>query len=388
MTDIRRQRSEVSSEESEGDVMCEDAGCADRFLCVPLATVTKPISDLRLLISGLVPLPFALSLVTVMFLALCSMLLAPCFPVEAQQLGKIPRIGYVSGTDDLNNPGPEEAFRQGLRDLGYIEGKNILVEYRSQEGKADRGPSLVAELMQLKADVLVLVTSPAIRAAKKATKTIPIVMVTTADPVATGLVDSLARPGGNITGVTRITRDLNGKRLELVKDVVPTTSRVGVLFQAGSTSGDIHFKEYETAARALKIELQSLGVRGQNPDFEAAFRVAVKGRVSSFITITNSLTNFYREKIAALAIKHRLPSMYERTTNVEAGGLMSYSANEAESFRRAAVYVDKILKGTKPADLPVEQPTKFEFVINLKTAKALNLTIPQSVLFRADRVIK
>jgi putative tryptophan/tyrosine transport system substrate-binding protein len=263
-----------------------------------------------------------------------------------------------------------------------------LFEYRSQEGKADRGPSLVAELIQLKVDVLVLVTSPAIRAAKQATKTIPIVVVTTADPVATGLVDSLARPGGNITGITRITRDLSGKRLELLKDVIPTTSRVGVLFQAGSTSGYIHFKEYETAARALKIKLHSLGVRGQNPDFEAAFRVAVKGRVNGLITITNSLTNFYRKEIAALAIKHRLPSMYERSTNVEAGGLMAYSANEAESFRRAAVYVDKILKGTKPADLPVEQPTKFEFVINLKTAKALNLTIPQSVLFRADRVIK
>ncbi len=307
---------------------------------------------------------------------------------DAQQSKKIPRIGYVSGADDLNNPGPEEAFRQGLRDLGYIEGKNMLIEYRYQEGKADRGPSLVAELVQLKVDVLVLAPSPSIRAAKQATKTISIVMVTTADPVATGLVDSLARPGGNITGLTRITRDLNGKRLELLKEVVPTTPRVGVLFQAGSTSGDIHFKEYETAARALKIELQSLGVRGQNPDFEAVFQTAAKGRMSALITITNSLTNFYRKKIADLAIKHRLPSMYERTANVEAGGLLSYSANETDSFRRAAVYVDKILKGTKPADLPVEQPTKFEFVINLKTAKALNLTIPQSVLFRADRVIK
>ena len=250
--------------------------------------------------------------------ALGAMLFALCVPVKAQQPTKIPRIGYVSGAD-LNDPGPEKAFRQGLRDLGYIEGKNILIEYRSQEGKADRGPGLVAELVQLKVDVLVLVTSPAIRAAKQATKTIPIVMVTTADPVATGLVDSLARPGGNITGLTRITRDLNGKRLELLKEVVPTTSRVGVLFQAGSTSGDIHFKEYETAARALKIELQSLGVRGQNPDFEAVFQTAAKGRVSALITITNSLTNFYRKKIADLAIKHRLPSMYERTARRRGG---------------------------------------------------------------------
>jgi putative ABC transport system substrate-binding protein len=322
-------------------------------------------------------------------LNLCATLFALCHPVEAQQPTKMPRIGYVaSGTDDLNNPGLVEAFRQGLRDLGYIEGKNILVEHRSQEGKAARGPGLVAELIQLKVDVLVLVTSPTIRAAKKATKTMPIVMVTTADPVATGFVDSLAHPGGNITGVTRITRELNGKRLELLKDVVPTTSRVGVLLQADSTSGGIHLKEYEAVARELKIELQSLGVRGQNPDFEAAFQTAAKGRVSAIITITNSLTSFYRKKIAALAIKNRLPSMYESSPYVEAGGLISYSANEAESFKRAAVYVDKILKGAKPADLPVEQPTKFELVINLKTAKEIGLTIPQSVLYRADRVIK
>jgi putative ABC transport system substrate-binding protein len=317
-------------------------------------------------------------------LALSALLFALCLPVWAQQPKKVPRIGFVSPA-----PGPlVEAFRQGLRDLGYIEGKNILVEYRSQEGKAERGPSLVAELIQLNVDVLVLVPSPAIRAAKQATKTIPIVMVTTADPVTTGLIDSLARPGGNITGITRITRDLNGKRLELLKEVVPTTSRVGVLLQAGSTSGDIHFKDYENSARALKIELQSLGVRGQNPDFEAAFRVAAKRRVSSLVTITNSLTNFYRKQIADLAIKHRLPSMYETSPYVEAGGLMCYSANDVDQYKRAAVYVDKILKGTKPADLPVEQPMKFELVINLRTAKALSLTIPQSVLFRADRVLK
>ena len=308
-------------------------------------------------------------------------------PVQAQQPLKIPRIGYVSGSNP-NDPGPEVAFRQGLRDLGYMEGKNILVEYRYQEGKADRGPHLVAELIQLKVDVLVLIPSPAIRAAKQATKTIPIIMVTTADPVATKLIDSLARPGGNITGLTRITRDLNGKRLELLKEVVPTMSRVGVLFQAGSTSGDIHFKEYETAARALKINLQSLGVRGPNPDFDAAFQVAIKGRVSAFITIVNSLTNFYRKRIADLAIENRLPSMCETSEYVEAGGMMSYAADQLESYRRAAVYVDKILKGSKPSDLPVEQPTKFEFVINLKTAKQIGLTIPQSVLFRADKVIR
>ena len=235
---------------------------------------------------------------------------------------------------------------------------------------------------------LSLTALPAIRAAKQATKTIPIVMVTTQDPVATGLVDSLARPGGNITGLTRLTRELSGKRLELLKEVVPRISRVGVLWDADVTAPGIAFKEYEAAARALKIQLQSLEVRGPNPDLEGAFQAAAKGRASALITIRNPLLNRYRKQIADLAIKNRLPSMYEGSDYVEAGGLMSYSANDAESFRRAAYYVDKILKGAKPADLPVEQPTKFEFVINLKTAKQIGLTIPQSVLFRADKVIK
>jgi len=310
-------------------------------------------------------------------------------PAQAQQPMKIPRIGYVSGTGDPKTPGLQvETFRQGLRELGYIEGKNIIIEYRYTEGNADRAPKLVAELIQLNVDVLVTTTSPAIRTAKQATKTIPIVMVTTSDPIATGLIDSLARPGGNITGITRLTRDLNGKRLEMLVEAVPGVSRIGVLFQAESTSGPIHFKEYEAAARPLKIPLQPLEVRGQNPNLETAFQTAVKGRVGALITIRNAFTAFYRKQISDLAVKNRLPSMYEVSDHVDAGGLMSYAANEAESFRRAAVFVDKILKGTKPADIPVEQPTKFEFVINLKTAKALNLTIPQSVLFRADRVIK
>jgi putative ABC transport system substrate-binding protein len=321
--------------------------------------------------------------------ALGAALFALSFPVAAQQPTKIPRIGYVSGTGDPKTPGLQvEAFRRGLRDLGYIEGKNILIEYRYEEGKPERAPSLVAELIQLNVDVLVAVPSPAIRAAKQTTKKIPIVMLTTADPIATGLIESLARPGENITGLTRLTRDLNGKRLELLTEAVPGTSRVGVLFQPDSTSGRIYFNEYEAAARALKIPLQALEVRTQNPDFEGAFRAAAKRRVSGLITIRNALTLFYRKQIANLALKNRLPSMYEVSDHVEAGGLMSYAANEAEIFKRAALYVDKILKGAKPADLPVEQPTKFEFVINLQTAKALNLTIPQSVLFRADRVIR
>jgi len=242
--------------------------------------------------------------------------------------------------------------------------------------------------VQLKVDVVVAAALPAIRAAKQATKTIPIVMVTTQDPVATGLVDSLARPGGNITGLTRLTRDLNGKRLELLKEVVPEISRVGVLVDASMIDRAPAFKDYETAARVLRIQLQSLEVRGPDPDFGAAFQAAAKGRVSAIITITDALLNRYPKRIADLAIKNQLPSMYERSEYVEVGGLVSYAASDAESFRRAARYVDKILKGAKSADLPVEQPTKFEFVINLKTAKQIGLTIPQSVLYRADKVIR
>jgi putative tryptophan/tyrosine transport system substrate-binding protein len=307
---------------------------------------------------------------------------------EAQQPKKVFRIGYLSGRSD-STPGPSaDALRQGLRDLDYIEGKNILIEYRYSGGKDDRFPSLVAELVQLKVDAIVSPVSSAIHAAKRSTSTVPIVMVTTEDPVATGLVDSLARPGGNVTGLTRLTRELAGKRLELLKEVVPTISRVGVLLVADATTAASTFKAYETAARALKIPLQSLEVRSQNFDFEGAFQAAAKGRVSALVTVTLPQLLRYQKRIAELAIKNRLPSMCEQIDFVEAGGLMSYAANDAESFKRAAVYVDKILKGTKPADLPVEQPTKFELVFNLKTAKQIGLTIPPNVLVRADRVIK
>lgn len=308
---------------------------------------------------------------------------------EAQQAKKVPRIGFLSGSGDPYTPGPGvEAFRQGLRDLGYIEGKNILVEYRYIEGKLDRAPGLVAELLRLNVDVLVVTFLPGTRAAKKATKTIPIVMVSYVDPVANGLVDSLARPGGNITGLATLARDLSGKRLELLKEVVPRISRVGVLWDADAPGPAIAFKEYEAAARALKVRLQSLEVRGPNPDLQGAFQAAAKGRVSALITIRNPVLRRYPKQIAELAIKNRLPSMYEGSEYVETGGLMSYSADDADQYRRAATYVDKILKGAKPADLPVEQPTKFEFVINLKTAKQIGLTIPPTVLARADRVIR
>jgi len=310
-------------------------------------------------------------------------------PAEAQQPAKIPRIGYVSGTGDSSNPGPYvAALRQGLRDLGYIDGKNIVIEYRGAEGKLERIPGIVAELVQLKVDVLVVLIPQAIRAAKQATKTIPIVMVTQEDPVAAGLIDSLARPGGNITGLATLQRDLSGKRLELLAEVVPGISRVGVLWNPNIPSMIIGFKEYEAAARGLKIRLQSLEVRGSSPDLEGAFQAAVKARASAVITITNTPLFRNSKRITDLAIKNRLPSMYEGSAWVEAGGLMSYSANDLEAFRRAATYVDKILKGTKAADIPVEQPRTFELVINLKTAKQIGLTIPPNVLSQADRIIK
>jgi putative tryptophan/tyrosine transport system substrate-binding protein len=319
---------------------------------------------------------------------LCAMFFALCSGVEAQP-PKVARIGYLTGTREPTRDAPDanrDAFRQGLRDLGYIEGKNIQVEYRYGAVNPDRSASLVAELVQLKVDAIVSPTQPGILAAKQATKTIPIVMVINQDPVATGMVDSLAHPGGNITGVTRLTRELSGKRLELFNEIVPKISRVAVLM-ADTTTARNSYKDYEAGARALKLMLQPLEVRSANPDFEKAFQTAAKGRVSALITLRNPLLIDNRKRIAELAIQNRLPSMSEGSVFVEAGVLASYSSDENDSFRRAA-YVDKILKGAKPADLPVEQPTKFEFVVNLKTAKQIGLTIPQSVLYRADRVIK
>jgi putative tryptophan/tyrosine transport system substrate-binding protein len=306
-------------------------------------------------------------------------------PTEAQQQTKIPRVGYVSVSGDPNNPGRYvEAFRQGLRDLGYNEGKNVVVEYRYAAVEPERVPDFVAELVQLKVDVLVSSSSGAIRAAKQATKTIPIIMVSSQDPVAAGLVASLARPGGNITGLARLSRDLSGKRLELFKEAVPGISRVGVLAAQGFTG----LKDYESAARALKIPLQYLEVSGPNPDLEETFREAAKGRVNALIIIGSRMVNRYGKEMVDLPIKNRLPSMYETGGYVDRGGLISYSSNDVETFRRAATYVDRILKGANPADLPIEQPTKFEMVINLKTAKQIGLTIPPNVLARADRVIK
>jgi putative ABC transport system substrate-binding protein len=247
-------------------------------------------------------------------LTLSAMLFALSFPADAQQPAKVPRIGYVSGTGDPKTPGPQvEALRRGLLDLGYIEGKNIQVEYRYVEGKLDRVPSLVTELVQLQVDVLVTGNSSAIRAARQATKTIPIVMVVVEDPVAAAIIDSLARPGGNITGLTTLARDLSGKRLELLMEVMPGISRVGVLWAVDNQPAALGFKEYEVAARALKTKLQSLGVKGPNPDLESAFQAATKGRVSALITIRDAVLLRYQKQIAELAIKNRLPSMFEGT---------------------------------------------------------------------------
>jgi putative ABC transport system substrate-binding protein len=321
----------------------------------------------------------------VFYFALCTILFT-FTSAKAQQPKKVPRIGYLSGTgSEVPNA---VAFRQGLRDLGYIEGKNILVEYRSVEGKLDRASSLVAELVRLKVDLVVVTFLVGIRAAKDATKTTPIVMVSYADPVETGIIDSLARPGGNITGLAALARDLSRKRLELLKEVVPRMSRVGVLWDADAPGPAISFKEYEVAARALKIQLRSLEVRGPEPNLDGAFEAALKERVGPLITVRNPLLGRYRNPIVELATKNRLPLMCEGSEYVEAGCLMSYSAIDADLYRRAATYLNNILQGAKPADLPVEQPTKFELVINLRTAKQIGLTIPPNVLARADRVIR
>ena len=305
--------------------------------------------------------------------------------VHAQQPKKIPRIGVVSGTGNTNDPDSSaKLLRQALQGLGYSEGKNILFEHRDTEGDRDRIPAIIAELINLKVDILFSTQAIVIRAAKQATKTVPIVMVVTPDPVATRLVDSLARPGGNITGITRLTRELSGKRLELLTEMIPRLSRVGILSMVGATPS----KDYEAAARGLKVPLQILEVPGPPPDLPAAFQAAVKGRVTAIITTSTPGLAGHHKQIAELAVQNRLPLMSESIAGVQAGGLASYDADRIEIFKRAAVFIDKILKGTKPADLPVEQPMKFELVINLMTAKQIGQPIPPEILARANRIIR
>jgi putative ABC transport system substrate-binding protein len=313
------------------------------------------------------------------------MFVAPCFPSEAQQPTKIPRIGYLGGfsTDSTRI----DAFRQGLRELGYVEGKNIVIESRFAEGKQDRERALAAELVRVKVDVIVTVGSNATRAAKEATITIPIVMTQDPDPIGNGFVASLARPGGNITGLSNLNRELSGKRLELLKEVIPRLSRVAVFGTSTQPGHAQALRETELAAKAFGVKLQYLDVLDPK-DIETAFRATVEGRAEAVLGLGGAVLNPQRTRVVELAAKSRLPAMYSIREYVEGGGLMSYGVIITDLDRRAATYVDKILKGIKPADLPVEQPTKFEFVINLKTAKRIGLTIPPNVLARADKVIR
>jgi len=315
------------------------------------------------------------------------MLFALCANAEAQQAGKIPRIGFLSGASPSTNVTRHEAFRQGLRELGYVEGKNIVIEYRYAEGKLDRLRGLAAELARLNVDIIVSAGPGPTRATKAATSTIPIVMAQDSDPVADGFVTSLARPGGNITGLSTFAPELGGKRLEILREVVTKLASVGVLGNSNFPGNAPAIREIELAAKVFKVQLQYLDVLGPK-DIGTAFQVASKGRADAVLTLTSAILSTHRAQMIELAIKNRLPAMYHNSQFVEAGGLMAYSANLTDLFHRSATYVDKILKGAKPADLPVEQPTKFEFIINLKAAKQIRLTIPPNVLARADRVIR
>jgi putative ABC transport system substrate-binding protein len=314
-------------------------------------------------------------------------ILASVHPAEAQQPKKIPRIGYLGGVSPSANAARIEAFRQGLRELGYMEGKNIVIDWRFAEGRADRLAGLAAELVGLKVDVIVTSGPPATLSAKDATRTIPIVMASDADPVGNGLVASLARPGGNITGLSTLAPEISGKRLELVKEIVPRLSRLAVLGSSTTPGNAQALKESELAARALGVQLQYLDIRGAK-DIAPAFRAAAKGRADAVLMLQSPVFVNERRQLADLAVKGRLPVIYDRREFVDDGGLICYGTNYTDLSHRAATYVDKILKGAKPADLPVEQPTKFELVINLKTAKQIGLTIPPAVLARADKVIK
>jgi ABC-type uncharacterized transport system substrate-binding protein len=318
-------------------------------------------------------------------LALCAMLFALSFPAEAQQQAKVPKIGWL-GTRPASGGG-QEVIQRMLRELGYVEGKNIVIEYRSADNKLDRLPALADELVRLKVDVLLTPSPPAALAAKNATRTIPIVFNSISDPVALGLVDSLARPGGNITGVTNIASELTGKRLEILKETIPKLSRVAVLWNPQGPSSAHPWKESQLAAKELGLQLHSMEVSSADK-FEGAFKEATKAGSAALAGTLSPLANANQKRIADLAAKHRLPAIYPRGDYVTSGGLMSYGADQAEAYKRVAVFVDKILKGAKPADIPVEQPTKFEFVINLKTAKQIGITIPPNVLVRADKVIR
>ena len=309
---------------------------------------------------------------------------ALCFSVEAQQPKKIPWIGYlaVGGV-----PSRRDAFIQGLRELGYIEGKNIVIEWRRAEGKRERVPDFVAELVRLKIDVIVTAGGASTWPAKEATSTIPIVMAQDSDPVGSGFVTSLAHPGGNITGLSALTPEISGKQLELLKEIVPKLSRVAVLANSNNPGTAQALRETKLAAEAFAVQLQFLEIQGPK-DIEPAFQAARKGRAAAVLLLTSPVATSQRAQIADLAAKSRLPAISNQSDYIDAGGLVFYGPSITDLYRRAATYVDKILKGAKPADLPVEQPTKFELIINLKAAKQIGLTIPPNVLARADRVIR
>jgi putative tryptophan/tyrosine transport system substrate-binding protein len=318
---------------------------------------------------------------------LANSVLVSSLPAEAQETKKVPRIGYLSVLSLSAMADRTEAFRQGLRELGYVETKNMIIEWRYGGEKSDRVSDLAAELVRLKVEVIVSGGNSATLAAKKATNTIPIVMTQASDPVASGFVASLARPGGNITGLSTLAPELSGKRLELLKEIVPKLSRVAVLGTSTSPGNAQELREVELAAGALGLKLQYLDVLSFR-DIETAFRAASKEQVDAVLMMSGAVGSSQRKEIAELAVKRRFPVMYESARSVEAGALMSYGVSYTDLDRRAATYVDKILKGRSPADLPVEQPIKFEFIINLKAAKQIGLTIPPNVLARADRVIR
>jgi ABC-type uncharacterized transport system substrate-binding protein len=322
-------------------------------------------------------------------LTLCAMLFALCGSTEAQQAGKIFRIGYLDPSTASGSAVLLDAFRQELSKLGWIEGKNITIEYRFAEQKPERTPELAADLVRLKVDLITTTGGPAAQAAKKATSTIPIVMASTGDPVGEGLVTSLARPGGNVTGLSALTTELNTKRLEILKDALPKLTRVGLLRSVGASIGqDIQLKEIRAAAPALNVKLEEIEIDRDAKAFERAFQTAKQKQVNGILTTTTRSFFAERKRIVELAEKYRLPAIYFQREFVDDGGLMSYGTDFGDLFRRSAYYVDKILKGAKPADLPIQQATKFDFVINLKAAKQIGLTIPSNVLERANKVIK
>ena len=329
----------------------------------------------------------AMKKAAVLSILVALVLLAVAVMAHAEQPARVPRIGFLFVSSLSSNSARMEAFRQGLHELGYVEGKNIVIEWRSAEEKSDRLPALAAELVRLKIDVFVTAGPAATRPAKEATVTIPIIMAQDTDPVGNGFVASLARPGGNITGLSTLSPELSGKQLELLKEIVPRLSRLVVIGSSTRPGNAQALREMELAAGAFNVQLQYLDVLDAK-DIETTFRAASKGRADAVLMLGNPVATSHRRQITDLAVKNRLPAIYDRPEFVEDGGLMTYSVSQNDLYRRAATYVDKILKGAKPADLPVEQPTKFEFIINLKAAKQIGLTIPPNVLARADKVIK